>query len=442
MRRARGPRQLAVWMNGERVGSWRTGAGGVHAFAYEPSWLQSAAARPLSLSLPLRSAPYTGPVVEAFFDNLLPDSPAIRQRLQSRFGAASQRAFDLLAEVGRDCVGAVQLLPDDMAPAPIDRIEGEPMREADVAALLRRTPALAGLGREDHDDLRISLAGAQEKTALLWHEGRWQRPLGTTPSTHIFKLPLGRVGNMQADFATSVENEWLCAQLLRAFGLPMAECQIAQFEEQKALVVERFDRRLARTGTHWLRLPQEDFCQATGTPPAFKYEADGGPGIVQSMQLLLGSSQAEADRETFFRAQLVFWLLCATDGHAKNFSLHIEAGGRYRLAPLYDVLSAHAVLGKGRNQLAPERARMAMAAHATNRHYLWKRILPRHWDATAHRCGLSIERAHRLREALAERAQVAVEQVARELPKGFPAQLAERVLAGVVAAARRLQASA
>lgn len=438
MKRARGPRQLAVWMNGEFVGRWRIGAGGVHAFAYEASWLQSKAARPLSLSLPLRAAPYTGPVVEAFFDNLLPDSPAIRQRLQSRFGAASQRAFDLLAEVGRDCVGAVQLLPDDVAPTPIDRIEGEPMREADVAALLRRTPARSGLGRDDHDDLRISLAGAQEKTALLWHKGGWQRTLGTTPSTHIFKLPLGRVGNMQADFATSVENEWLCAQLLRAFALPVAECRIAQFEEQKALVVQRFDRRLAKAKTHWLRLPQEDFCQATGTPPAFKYEAEGGPGIVQGMRLLLGSAEAEADRETFFRAQLVFWLLCATDGHAKNFSLHIEAGGRYRLAPLYDVLSAHAVLGKGRNQLAPERARMAMAAHSTNRHYLWKRILPRHWDATAHRCGFPIERARALREALAEQAAAAVEQVAQILPKEFPAELAERVLAGVVAAAKQL----
>jgi serine/threonine-protein kinase HipA len=439
VKRARDLRQLAVWMNGERVGSWRIGAGGVHAFAYAASWLYAAAARPLSLSLPLRSAPYSGALVEAFFDNLLPDSPAIRQRLQSRFGAASQRAFDLLAEVGRDCVGAVQLLPDDVAPAPIDRIEGEPMREADVAALLRRTPALAGLGREDQDDLRISLAGAQEKTALLWHDGGWQRPLGTTPSTHIFKLPLGRVGNMQADFASSVENEWLCAQLLRAFGLPVAECRIAQFEEQKALVVQRFDRRLARAGTHWLRLPQEDFCQATGTPPAFKYEADGGPAIVQGMQLLLGSAQADVDRETFFKAQLLFWLLCATDGHAKNFSLHIEAGGRYRLAPLYDVLSAHAVLGKGRNQLAPERARMAMAAHSTNRHYLWKRILPRHWDATAHRCGFPPERAPALREALAAQAPAAVEQVTQELPKGFPADLAERVLAGIVAAAKLLR---
>jgi serine/threonine-protein kinase HipA len=312
------------------------------------------------------------------------------------------------------------------------------MGEADVAALLRRTPALAGLGREDHDELRISLAGAQEKTALLWHAGGWQRPLGTTPSTHIFKLPLGRVGNMQADFATSVENEWLCAQLLRAFSLPVAECRIAQFEEQKALVVQRFDRRLAKAKTHWLRLPQEDFCQATGTPPAFKYEADGGPGIVQGMQLLLGSAEAEADRETFFRAQLVFWLLCATNGHAKNFSLHIEAGGRYRLAPLYDVLSAHAVLGKGRNQLAPERARMAMAAHSTNRHSVWKRILPRHWDATAHRCGFPFERARALREALAEEAPAAVEAVGNALPEGFPRQLAERVLAGVLAASRLL----
>ncbi len=440
MARPRTTGQLAVWMNGERVGIWSLRSGNAHVFAYERGWLASPTSRPISLSMPLRAAeaPYTGEVVEAFFDNLLPDSQAIRQRIQARFGTTSSRAFDLLAQIGRDCVGAIQLLAVGREPEGVDRISGEPMDTAAVAAWLRATPSLAGIGRQDDDDFRISLAGAQEKTALLWHRGQWHRPRGATPSTHIFKLPMGRVGNMQADFRSSVENEWLCARIVGAYGLAVADCRIEAFEDQKALVVTRFDRRLAAANTHWLRLPQEDLCQATATPPAIKYESDGGPGIVRAMDLLLGSANAAADRETFFKTQLVFWMLCATDGHAKNFSVHIESGGRYRLTPLYDILSAYPILGHGANLLAPERARMAMAAISKNRHYEWSKILPRHWDATAKRCGLSEQRAQEIRAELAASTASVVAQVQSELPPGFPDQLAELVFLGLAQAAARL----
>lgn len=440
MPRQRKTRQLAVWMNAERVGTWTLGSNNSHAFAYEEGWLGSPASRPLSLSMPLQPAAisYRDEVVESFFDNLLPDSRDIRRRIQTRFHAASTRAFDLLAEIGRDCVGAVQLLPLEQAPVGLDRIDGDALADADIARLLRGTPTAAFPGQHDYDEFRISLAGAQEKTALLWHKGSWHRPLGATPTTHIFKLPLGRIGNMQADFSTSVENEWLCAQIVAAYGLPVAACEIAVFEDQKALIVERFDRRLARVGTHWLRLPQEDCCQALAVPPAVKYEADGGPGIKAILDLLLGAQDAAADRLTFFRAQLVFWLLCATDGHAKNFSLAIEPQGRYRLTPLYDVLSAHPILGRGANQLAPERARMAMAVSGKNRHYEWNRILPRHWISTARACGITEDVAQALIDELVANTPAVIARVTAVLPATFPAQVTDAVFAGMRGAATRL----
>ncbi|WP_034210373.1 type II toxin-antitoxin system HipA family toxin [Arenimonas metalli] len=440
MPRPRKTQQLAVWMNAERVGTWTLGTNNAHTFAYEESWLDAPASRPLSLSMPLQPSgiPYRDEIVESFFDNLLPDNRDIRRRIQTRFHSASTRAFDLLAEIGRDCVGAVQLLPMDMAPTGLDRIDGETLTDADVARLLRGTPTAAFPGQHDYDDFRISLAGAQEKTALLRHESSWHRPLGATPTTHIFKLPLGRVGNMQADFTTSVENEWLCAQIVAAFGLPVAVCEIAVFEDQKALIVERFDRRMAQAGTHWLRLPQEDCCQALGVPPAVKYEADGGPGIKSILDLLLGAQDAAADRLTFFKAQLVFWLLCATDGHAKNFSLAIEPQGRYRLTPLYDVLSAYPILGRGTNQLAPERARMAMAASGQNRHYEWNRILRRHWISTARACGISEDIAQGMIDELVASTPTAIEKVTASLPTTFPANVADAIFAGMSAAARKL----
>jgi serine/threonine-protein kinase HipA len=438
MARPRKRKVLGVWMNELQVGAWAHESTGEHVFAYSPDWLTQPEARPLSLSMPLRtSSPYRGAVVEGWFDNLLPDSRGIRQRMQSRFHAASTRAFDLLTEIGRDCVGAVQLLPEGQAPETIRQIHSEALAEADVAALMKAVPAAGGSGN-DATDFRISLAGAQEKTALLWHEGGWQRPLGSTPTTHIFKLPLGRVGNFQGDLTTSVENEWLCSRIVAAFGLPIARTEIGLFEDQKALIVERFDRRLASDGSHWLRLPQEDLCQALDVPPSLKYEADGGPGVRPIMDLLLGSRLAEQDRRMFLKAQAIFWLLCATDGHAKNFSVAIEPEGRFRLTPLYDVISAWPLIGHGANQLALEKAKMAMAAISRNRHYRWDDIHPRHWLSTARACGFDTSNMQGILEELVERTPRVIADIESMLPPGFPEHVSGPILRGIEYGARRL----
>jgi len=437
MARPRKRKALGIWMNGLQVGTWAQEPTGEPVFAYSPGWLAQSEARPLSLSMPLRtSSPYRGSVVEGWFDNLLPDSREIRQRMQSRFHAASARAFDLLAEIGRDCVGAVQLLPEGQVPEDIRRIRGEELTESDVATLLRATP-LVGAG-DEASDFRISLAGAQEKTALLWHEGGWQRPLGATPTTHIFKLPLGRVGNFQGDLTTLVENEWLCSRIVAAYGLPIAGAEIGVFEDQKALIVERFDRRLASDGSHLLRLPQEDLCQALDVPPSLKYEADGGPGVRPIMDLLLGSRIAEQDRRMFMKAQVVFWLLCATDGHAKNFSVAIEPEGRFRLTPLYDVISVWPLIGHGAQQLALEKARMAMAAISKNRHYRWNDIRPRHWLSTAQACGFDTAVMQGIIDELVEQTPQVVASIESMLPAGFPVSVSDPILRGLEYGARRL----
>jgi serine/threonine-protein kinase HipA len=171
-------------------------------------------------------------------------------------------------------------------------------------------PAPGSMGPES-DELRLSVAGAQEKTAFLFHNGHWCLPLGSTPTTHLFKLPMGIIGEGQIDFSTSVENEWLCSQLLQAYGLPVATTQMARFDGERCLIVERFDRRLHASGAYWLRLPTEDCCQATSTPAANKYENNGGPGMVAIAELLAQSSERH-DLSTFFKAQVLFWMLWAT----------------------------------------------------------------------------------------------------------------------------------
>ena len=425
--------KLNIWMNGIPVGYWETTRQG-ERLRYFDDWLTDEQARPLSLSLPFLpgNAPYQGQVVTDYFDNLLPDNDTIRRRLAMRHQTGGIDPFQLLAKLGRDCVGAIQLLPEEETPSDVYEIRGEVLNTARIAQRLRNTTSAQALGQHDHDeDLRLSIAGAQEKTALLRHEGKWLLPHGSTPTTHIFKLPLGLVGHMQADMRTSVENEWLCSKIVNAYGIPIARCEIEHFEEQKTLVVERFDRTPSSDGSWIIRLPQEDMCQATGASPLRKYQSDGGPGIAQIMELLLGSDHAEQDLRRFFKTQLIFWVLAATDGHGKNFSIAHLAGGRYRATPIYDVLSAHPVIGKGKNQIPPQKAKLAMAVRGSTNYYLIEKIQRRHWIAQAQQVGLGAAAAEQLIEEIIESTEAVIADVSRLLPDNFPMDLAEAIFSGM-----------
>lgn len=433
---------LSIWANGERVGHWTPASRRPTELHYETSWLASPAARPLSLSLPLPllgNQPLRGERVEHFFDNLLPDSGVIRKRMAQRYSAGSEDSFDLLAAIGRDCVGAIQLLGMDEEPTGFNRIEGAVLNDEAVAALLRATTSSGPFGRQETDQhFRISIAGAQEKTALLRHDGNWLRPFGATPTTHILKLPLGLVGNMQADMRTSVYNEWLCLKFMGAMGFNVAHADIVRFADHPpVLVVERFDRRMHPSGEWILRLPQEDFCQALGVSPTNKYEADGGPGVEQIAQVISNSQRARADLKTVLSSQVVFWLLAATDGHAKNFSISLRAGGAFALTPIYDVLSAWPVIGNGKNQLSWRNAKLAMAISGKNRHYELAHIMRRHFNATAAKCGWGADAEDIIGELLS-RIEPAITAVESQIPAGFPQDVFEAIVSGVRRQAQRL----
>ena len=440
-------------MNGELVGEWTALRSGTPVFRYATDWIASLYARALSLSLPITAdGELRGQVVDNYFENLLPDSIEIRRRIRTVFSASSMSTFDLLTAVGRDCVGAVRLLQADMPSSGWDRVEGAHLSESQVARILRNVTAPA-LGRRDDDpdaEFRISISGAQEKTALLFMGGQWYRPQSATPTTHILKLPLGLVGGFRADFSDSVENEWFCAQLLHELGLPVAATEIGTFEEQKALIVSRFDRRWVGTEPEavlkrrftpppraWIaRLPQEDFCQATGLPPSQKYEADGGPSIEDGLMLLSGSENADGDKTTFILAQLAFWLLAATDGHGKNFSLQQSSGGHYRMTPLYDVLSAWPIIGPGPSQLPRQKAKLAMSVRGSRRHYKLDNIQTRHWQGLAQRSG--IDGLWERMTTLADSMDGAMRRIEQTLPAGFPERVFTKIAAGVRSQVTRL----
>lgn len=428
-------RILNVLMNGILVGKLeKTFTSGL-VFSYDEKWLNTAGSRPLSLSLPLAAERFSGDVVYNFFDNLLPDNSQIRSRIQARFHIPTDQPFDLLASIGKDCVGAIQILSDDIIDSS-NEILFNPLKEKEIASILRNAQNYP-LGMSDNsDEFRISIAGAQEKTAFLYWNGKWNRPLGSTPTTHIFKLPIGTIQHQQMDLSDSCENEWLCSQIAEAFGLPVATCEIQQFEDVKVFIVERFDRKLASDGSWLMRLPQEDMCQALGISPNLKYQSDGGPGIENIMRLLLGSAEPTKDRDLFFSSQVLFYLLAAIDGHAKNFSLHIEAGGKYRLTPLYDIMSAHPLLAS--KQLQERKIKMAMALKGKNNHYHWHDIQRRHFLNTANIANYSVQRAEEIIDEMLEKVDEIIQRVSNKLPEKFPSKIYKPIFEGMQLARRRI----
>jgi serine/threonine-protein kinase HipA len=365
---------------------------------------------------------------------MLPDNDAIRKRIQTRFGAASDRCFDLLWHIGRDCVGAIQLLPEAEVPSTVMTIAGTPLSNAEIAETLRNYRSMP-LGMDKDNDFRISLAGAQEKTALLWHSNQWCRPNVVTPTSHIFKLPIGQTPRI--DLSDSVENEWLCHRILKEYGVPVANAEICTFEEIKTLVVERFDRRLSVDGSWIIRLPLEDMCQALGVPPVFKYEEDGGPGICRIMELLIGSETALSDRRLFMKSQILFWLLGAIDGHAKNFSIYLLPGGGFRMTPLYDVMSAYPLVA--RKELHTKQMKMAMSVDSKNKHYYWNEIITRHWVAIAKKTRFSETELQSLFQELLDPMEDVISRVTSSLPRNFPLGVSQPIFDGLLAGKAKLK---
>jgi serine/threonine-protein kinase HipA len=325
---------LAVLLGGRRIGEVRAGRGGRVELTYDDTYRSDPDAVVLSLSLPLVARAHRGPAVEAFLWGLLPDNDRILEGWGRRFHVSARSALAVLAHVGEECPGAVQLVAPHRANEFERAGEGaiEWLDVSDVAARLRGLRADPAAWRSESDAGQLSLAGAQPKTALLFQNGRWGVPSGRTPTTHILKPPL-------MDLEGLAENEHACLCLARELGLSAARSEVKWFEDELAIIVERFDR-VRMNDDRILRVHQEDLCQALGIHPANKYENNGGPGAATIVRLLRDhSARPEVDVDRFVGALIMSWLIGATDAHGKNYALLHGAQRRVRLAPLYDVAS-------------------------------------------------------------------------------------------------------
>lgn len=417
--------RLVVYQNGEIVGYLSKQPSGSVEFIYADPWLSNERAYPVSLSLPLREDAFKGAPVLAVFENLLPDSESLRARVAEKVGANGIDAYSLLARIGRDCVGALQFFSEDadLDLTTLRSISGEVIDDEEIENLLNNL-AHTPLGLDREHDFRISVAGAQEKTALLFHQGKWLRPSGTTPTTHILKTQIGRLPS-GVDLSNSVENEFYGLAVMKAFGLPVNKAEIKNFSGTKSLVIERFDRAWTKDGG-LLRIPQEDCCQALSIPPSRKYQSDHRPAnekqpsMVEILNLLKGSDQPAEDQKAFLKAQIIFWLIGATDGHGKNFSIFLGTGGRFTLTPFYDVLTAQPFFDA--HQIERKKMKMAMSV-GNNNHCKMEEIHGRHFIQTAQRARLPEYIAKQALEEISNIAEKALQKVEEILPPDFPNEI-------------------
>lgn len=289
--------------------------------------------RQISLSLPRDRERFDPAESRPFFEGLLPEG-AIRERLASRFKLATSDSYGLLAKLGGDCAGALQIAEAGRT------LESPSVRWLDESQLdtlvheLARNP-LGMTAADEH--LRLSLAGVQHKAVLVRDgAGRFGEPLDGMPSTHILKPEIS-----VSDYPGLARNECFCMRLAMRCGLPSARVELVRAAGHPCLVVERFDREPAvEPAGPRRRLHQEDLCQALGLPPDFKYQREGwrAPSYGALAELLdAHSPRPGLDRLAGARAAVMSFLLGNADAHAKNISLlHTPAGTR--LAPLYDVL--------------------------------------------------------------------------------------------------------
>lgn len=361
--------RLVAIINGRDVGSVEQAKNGRLSLLYDSQWRSADESYPISLSLPLAAGVHGHEPVHAFLWGLLPDNDRILEAWARNFGVSPRNPFRLLASVGEDCAGAVQFVTPERAPAfrkgRTGRVQW--LTERDVAERLRALGVDEAAWRAAGDQGQFSLAGAQPKTALLLQNGRWGVPAGRTPTTHILKPP-------SREYDGFAENEHLCLELAKALGLPAASSRVQQFEDQLAIVVERYDRVSTKNGI--VRVHQEDLCQAFGFPPTRKYESDGGPSVRQVVDLLRANSRAPLqDVKTFLDTVALSWIIGATDAHGKNYSILIGAAGAVRLAPLYDLASALPY-----PSLSPYQIKLAMKVGGE---YLLRRIGRRQWEKLA-----------------------------------------------------------
>ncbi|MFP4686898.1 MAG: HipA domain-containing protein [bacterium] len=445
---------LHIFVDGEYAGDLRRSSDGGLSLRYDDQWLRNEGA-PVSLRFPTYKQIHTNESdsLYNFLDNLLPENTIVRKQVAERFSheVQSTNPFELLKAVGEDCPGALQFVPEGESPRMTG--EKEPVGDEDLVKEIHR------LMNQDpqhpmgmNERFRFSLAGQQAKTALLYEDGQWYRPQGGVPTTHILKPPI-----VSKNVKKTSANEYFCMRFAYHLGLQVPNVDLHSFDDIWVLIVERFDRIRKADRIH--RIHQEDLCQALGFGPNSKYEhprdnkqemenilSHPGPSFLDCLQIAGEGQNPRGDQRRFLSAQVLFWLLGATDGHAKNFSIQYNnrdnqlPGNAYHLAPLYDILSEaprkYRHESAGRSQMYSSEStyyplRLAMSVGAEpdleKRCFLIDKLSPEDFIEMSSVTNLTRDEIQSIFVGLDQKIDKAIQHTMDDLPDGFPSFVSEQI---------------
>ena len=321
---------------------------------------------PISLSLPLRKEVYLNKECRGFFNGLLPEGENVRVAIGKKYGINPKNDFSILKAVGYDCAGALAFFEDEQKNLKeYHEIQGKILSDDELEKYILELPKKPlALG----SDMRLSLAGAQDKTAVIIIDGKIALPEKDVPTTHILKPAI-------ADFKETIENEYICLKSAEKLGIKVPKIQIGHANSTKYFLIERYDRKIENGKLK--RIHQEDFCQAYNIPSAYKYQAEGGVNFKQCFELLRKTSRPAVSIKQCIELITFNFLIGNNDAHGKNFSI-LHHDGLMEFAPAYDILSSG---------VYPELSKkMAMKIGG---YYEPDKILPRHFERFADDVGIS-----------------------------------------------------
>lgn len=354
---------LSVFIGDVYAGKLSQSDSGMRSFSYDAAYVGP----PLSLSMPVSNRTFRGKVVDAYLFGLLPDDERVRREAGRRFSVSGNNPFALLAHMGLDCPGAIQICIAGNEDVLSRKEELRPLTVEEIS--MRLDPASG-----DQADTwfrtgeRWSLGGNQSKFALRLENGVWYECGGSAATTHIFKPGIDGMRFEALD-------EYVTMRIASLCGLPTEEVAYREFCGTPAVIATRYDRTITPTGIR--RIHQEDLCQALSVTPDKKYAEDGGPSTPDVIKVLGQTSEPQRAIETFAAMLFFNYLMGAPDAHAKNYSILHLGPSSCTIAPLYDVASGLPYDLAERGTL-----RMAMSIGGENRlGYVGRREIERFADS-------------------------------------------------------------
>mgnify|MGYP001105777312 FL=1 len=381
---------LNVFLNDKHIGTLEKDDNGGVIFQYSNN-----ADRILSLSLPIQKAPFENKQCRGFFNGLLPESEHTRIAIGKKYGINPKNDFSILQAIGYDCAGAVSFFDsyDEQTPSKYLQetyeIDYTPLSENELEKFiveLPQKPLATGV-----EDMRLSLAGAQDKTSVIVVDGQIGIPKDNVPTSHILKPAIN-------GFNETIENEFICIKTAEKLGIKVPDVKIGYANKTKYFLIQRYDREIIVNKIK--RIHQEDFCQASNIPSTYKYQAEGGVDFKRCFEILRVTSQPAVAINQFIQLMIFKYLIGNNDAHGKTFSILHYDNGEIKFAPAYDILCS---------QVYPELSnKMAMKIGG---HYKHDEILLMRFEKLANDNDISFTQLKKIIKNQCENLPIIVEDV-------------------------------